>query len=343
MTIKEIAKLAGVSPAAVSMVLNNRPGISDARRQEILALLQQYNYGAPKAGLTAAPKHLLFLKYIKSGFIVVENTGFVASILDSIEAECRSRGYLLRIEVSRENLEGSLAAIDFADLSGIFVLGTELDRDLYPLLDRIPVPYVVLDNRMGHSPCNAIAIDNYETVREAAAFLRGLGYSRIGYLRSSIPIRNFDDRADGLRRSCGELGLSLREEDIFPLRPYMLGAYEDMKEFLEEGRALPPCVFADNDTIALGAMKALLEKKIRIPEDISVIGFDDIVYSAVSSPALTTMRIPTALIGRMAVRTLESAMADSELKGCKVLIGGTLVERASTAPCAAEPQRGGAA
>ena len=70
---------------------------------------------------------------------------------------------------------------------------------------------------------------------------------------------------------------------------------------------------------------------------------DDIAYSAVSSPALTTMRIPTALIGRMAVRTLESAMADSELKGCKVLIGGTLVERASTAPCAAGPQRGGAA
>ena len=120
MTIKEIAKLAGVSPAAVSMVLNNRPGISDARRQEILALLQQYNYGAPKAGMAAAPRHLLFLKYIKSGFIVEENTGFVASILDSIEAECRSRGYLLRIEVSRENLEGSLAAIDFADLSGIF-------------------------------------------------------------------------------------------------------------------------------------------------------------------------------------------------------------------------------
>ena len=103
MTLKEIAAIAHVSPASVSLVLNNKPGVSDAKRQEIQALLQKYQYGVPKAGIAIA-RQLLFLKYMRNGLVVEKNTGFVASILDAIEAECRSLQYTLRIEVCREKL-----------------------------------------------------------------------------------------------------------------------------------------------------------------------------------------------------------------------------------------------
>ena len=103
MTLKEIAALANVSPATVSLVLNNKPGVGEAKRQEVQALLQKYQYGLPKAGIASA-RQLLFLKYMRNGLVVEKNTGFVASILDTIEAKCKSlHDYIVRWDLDRIN------------------------------------------------------------------------------------------------------------------------------------------------------------------------------------------------------------------------------------------------
>ena len=119
MTLKEIAALANVSPATVSLVLNNKPGVGEAKRQEVQALLQKYQYGLPKAGIASA-RQLLFLKYMRNGLVVEKNTGFVASILDTIEAKCKSLQYVLRIEVCRESLEEHFQSADFSQLHALF-------------------------------------------------------------------------------------------------------------------------------------------------------------------------------------------------------------------------------
>ena len=97
MTLQQIAKIAGVSPATVSLVLNNKPGVSQTKRDEILELLQKYNYSPQRSTSNSTSKKLLFIKFLKNGLLVEENAGFITAILDSVETECRKSGYALRI------------------------------------------------------------------------------------------------------------------------------------------------------------------------------------------------------------------------------------------------------
>lgn len=330
MTLKEIARLADVSPAAVSLVINNKPGVSDSKRQEIRELLKKHNYTPARRTKQTISKNLLFLKYIKNGFLVEENTGFVATIMDSIEMECRKQGYALQIVVSNNNLAETVSAIDFSSISGVFVLGTELDDTSYPVLKTLPVPYIVIDNNMPHFSCNTITMNNSEMVYEAVQHLSSLGFQDIGYLRSNMPIQNFDERAQSFYQSVHQLGLHCSSEHEFLLAPTMLGAYASMKQYLLRGLSVPSCCFADNDTIAIGAIKALKEFDYKIPEDVCIIGFDDIRFAAINSPSLSTMRVHKKLIGYLAVKMLNDSIENSEHRNSKIQIGGELVIRHST-------------
>lgn len=330
LTLKELAVLAGVSPATISLVLNNKPGVSESKRQEIRELLDKYHYTPARRTQQTLSKNLLFLKYIKNGFLVDENTGFIASIMDSIEVECRKQGYALRIIVSQHNLEETVSSIDFSSICGVFVLGTELDESAYPVLKTIPVPYIVIDNNMPHFSCNAITMNNSEMVYEAVKHLSSLGFHEVGYLRSNMSIQNFEERAHAFYQSIEVFSMHCAKEHEFLLEPTMLGAYASMKQHLQKGISLPHCCFADNDTIAIGAIKALKEFHYKIPEDVCIIGFDDIRFAAVHSPSLSTMRVPKKLIGYLAMKMLTNSMENSECRNSKLQIGGDIVIRHST-------------
>ncbi|MCR4704671.1 MAG: LacI family DNA-binding transcriptional regulator [Lachnospiraceae bacterium] len=331
MTLQEIATLAGVSQATVSLVLNNKPGVGAEKREQIRALLEKYEYEPQRASNPPAiTKGLLFLKYVRSGRIVEENTGFIATILDSIGAECQRRKYPLRIETSQSDLEATLKNIDYSLLDGILVLGTEMDPSAFELLRNIPIPYIVIDNRMPDCPCNAITMNNWEMVHTAVRALADKGFERIGYFKGKFPPQNFLDREEGMEQACRAYGLTQDPGDVFELTPTLLGSYADMKAYLEAVRKLPPCAFADNDIIALGAMKAILEAGYSIPDDISIIGFDDIIFSAANAPTLSTMQVAKETIGEQAVRTLVSNINNPDLMYCKQFIGGTLILREST-------------
>lgn len=328
MTLKELAKIAGVSPSTVSLVINNRVGVGDAKRREILDLLEKYNFNLPKKA--TSDKNLLFLKYIKHGMIVEENAGFISTIIDSIEAECRNEGYNLSIVISENCLDNTLQNIDFTKFNGLFVLGTELDATSYPLLSKIPIPYIVIDNIMPNFNCNAISMANEEMVHHALVHLAYLGHKEIGYLRSSIKAQNFDERVTAFLNTSKELGLNFNTCHEFLLEPTMLHSYHNMKEYLADGATLPSCLFADNDTIAIGAIKALKEYKYRIPQDVSIIGFDNIHFSEINSPSLSTMSVPKKLIGYTALKHLHNAIENKDFSYVKTKIGGEIIIRHST-------------
>ncbi len=329
MTLKEIAKIANVSPAAVSLVLNNKSGVSDAKRQEILAILKEQNY-VPTKRSTQISKNLIFLKYAKNGHLVEENAGFVSTIIDSLESECRRLGYHLGIVVSLQDLEGSLNSIDYSSVDGIFVLGTEFDETAYPILKKIPCPYVVIDNDMPTFPCNTVTMSNQEMVHSAVMYLASLGFTSIGYMHSKMYSQNFIERSFGFHEIIKELGLTFQKEHEFLLDPTMLGSYTGMKQYLEENVDIPPCFFADNDVIALGAIKALKEFHYKIPQDISIIGFDDIRFSAISSPTLTTMHVHKNRMGSVAVKLLHESLINNQCQNIKININGEIILRHST-------------
>lgn len=327
--IRELAKLAGVSPATVSLVMNDRPGVGKETRNRILQLAVEHDYVLGKRSKEL--KNILFLKYIKHGMIVEDNAGFVSAIMDSVENDCCEEGYTLNVKTSENKLSKTLTEIQYHNYQGIIFLGTELDESEYSLLNNIPIPYVVIDNVMPHFHCNSIAIDNFEIVYGALKYLKELGHQEIAYFKSNIAIQNFVERSNAFLRYADKFDLKYNKINEFAVTPTMLGAYKDLSMQLKDKPKLPSCAFADNDTIAVGAIKALKKAGYKVPEDISVIGFDDIPFAAINSPTLTTMRVPKKMIGTLALMQLHRMIEDEMMMDQKTRVGGELVVRHSTA------------
>jgi LacI family transcriptional regulator len=183
---------------------------------------------------------------------------------------------------------------------------------------------------MEGSQHDCILMNNAETVLSALTYLYGLGHREIAYARSEVRISNFDERQEAFEKYCKMLGLSCRSNHIFDVAPTFEGAYHSMQRLLDSNFSLPTCLFAEHDSIAIGVIKALKEAGLRIPEDISVMGFDDIQYSRITNPPLTTMRIPRKTIGTMAVQRLRRRINEPRSYDIKIKIGAKLMVRKST-------------
>lgn len=338
-TIKEIAKLAQVSPATVSLIINNKKGVSEQTRKRVQSILESQMYVPQRSSSSTSPLTFVFLKYREHGMIVEENQGFIAAILDHIEYICNKEGIqLISKTADASTIEQILASPDVQNADGVFVLGTELHDNQLTYLQKIPCPYLVVDNYCRFHQINSVVMSNVEIVYQAIGHLYALGHRTIGYLSSNTIIANFRDREDGFYSALKELKLQAARR--INVTPTLHGAYMDMKAAIAANPNMPSAFFANNDTIALGAIKALQEKGYRIPEDISIIGVDDIPYSKVATPALTTIRISRQTMGKCAVTALlqsvRSSSANSPISPIKVLVNGDLVLRDSTRPVPVE-------
>ena len=328
MTIREIAKIAQVSPAAVSIVLNNKKGVSAETRARILRVVQENNYYISKHGKKRM-KDILLLKFWGSGMIVEENQSFVSTIIDAIRSDLRLHHCRLTMYIAENSLEEALQEIDFSNFSSAIVIGTEVTREFYGVLDKIPIPYIMVDNAGGGVSCSSVSIGNSSNVYIALSHLKEMGHRQVGYLRSAFTIENFVERAEAFQKWVTELEFDAPNDAEFRLTPTLEGAYKDMCTFLEGKEALPTCLFADNDTIAIGAGKALKEFGYRIPDDVSLIGIDDIPYASVASPALTTVRVQKEVIGQLAVTQLLTLLENPAYKNVKTRLTGELIPRSS--------------
>ncbi len=339
MTIREIANLAGVSPAAVSLVINNKKGVSEETRRRVQAVIEANHYIVPghKRGSTKRKRsRLCVVKFCTHGIAIEENQGFIASIIDQIESKCRHYGYDLAMVNCRESTaEETLRELMATPPDGVILMGTELNENNYKLLDLITVPTVVFDNGMNEMRIDSVVMDNEAISAEAVRYLHSIGHRAIGYVRFSLPIRNCQERYQGYLREMEKLGLT--PPPPASVMPTLQDAYLDMKRLLE-AREYVPCgaLVADNDTVAIGAMKAIQEAGYRIPEDVSIIGVDDIPFSAMTMPALTTMNISRSAMGELAVDTLRRRIKYPDWPTMRVRLAGRLVVRGSTQPMRAD-------
>ncbi|OOB79442.1 MAG: hypothetical protein BEN18_03965 [Epulopiscium sp. Nuni2H_MBin001] len=328
MTIREIAEIAKVSPATVSLVLNNKKGVSNDTREKVLDLVEKYNYVSTNS-IKNKPisNNILFLKYVKSGMIVEENVGFISTIMESIEINCRKKGFNLIVVHSINKLAQTLSELDYDQFSGAIVLGTEILAQDLELLNYITIPYVVLDNDLGMFKANAVVMDNNALVYEVVKYFSSMGFDNIGYFRSSVKCQNFIARHNAFKSAIQEMNLKQDSEILIP--PTLLGAYKAMKQYLDNDITLPRCAFADNDIIALGVIKALREVGVKIPEEISIVGFDNIAFSIISSPPLSTMDIPKKTVGEVALNLLLQSMENRNIVNVKIYVGGEMIIRES--------------
>ena len=329
MTVREIAEIAGVSPAAVSLVINHRKGVSDDTRQRITRVMEEYGYVPSTHKKGPANFRLMLIKYRAHGIALEENQGFIASIIDRIESECRRFGYdLIMCNCEAQSAETTLRTLMEGHPDGIIFIGTELQEANYGLLSLLNAPLCVLDNNLLLENIDTVVMANRELTARLVRYLYDLGHREIGYFKFSQNVNNTDERYEGYLSELKRLGLPAPSPIL--VKPTVDGAYEDMCSLLRSGFVPRGAIIADNDTVAIGAMKAINEAGYRIPDDVSIVGFDDIPFSAVTMPALTTMRISRSQMGTLAVDLIRKRIKHPDWPAIHMLIGGRLIIRGST-------------
>jgi LacI family transcriptional regulator len=326
-TFKDIAEKAKVSPSAVSIVLNGQRGVNKDTRKQVLKTAHELGYKRKPIPSMEQVGCIRLIIYQKHG-LVVDKTPFFNALFDGIGQACRGLGAPLQIHYVQER-DGNEAQIQEQLLEekelGTILLATEMTReDVERWIAAVP-RLVVLDSYFGVLKVDTVAIDNEEGAYEAVYSLVRKGYSDIGYLHSSIWINNFSERESGVLRCLADAGLP--NGTIIRLESTVEGAHRDMLAHLEAGGRISRAVFADNDIIAIGAMQALKSKGMRIPQDVELVGFDDMPYSKLSDPPISTCRVYKHRIGQTAVSRLMQLRQDKGDVCQKIRIATKFIER----------------
>ncbi|HBM61911.1 MAG TPA: LacI family transcriptional regulator [Citreicella sp.] len=332
-TLRQVAEQAGVSAATASLVLNGKGDISEATRKRVLSAMRQMKY-KPRTDRTRpdAVNTLRFLKIARHGHTVNrDHSHFIADYIDGMSYEATRRDYSLQVE-SFEGTEVDRIAdtLRAGDVRGAVILGTELTKEEVQVLARVPLPMVFIDTYHPQLDVSFVDMDNDQAVFAVLRHLAGQGFRRIGMVASHTEVTNFALRRSAFLRGMAALGLAPDEALILSVDSTLEGAYQDGLRQLAESREVAEAYFCANDMIAFGFMKALRERGLRIPEDVSIAGFDNLPMSAMSDPALSTVEVPKRRIGAMAIRLLDDMLiATRPEPATKVLISGEFVGRGS--------------
>ncbi|MGI5977413.1 MAG: LacI family DNA-binding transcriptional regulator [Candidatus Limivicinus sp.] len=318
-TAKELAQKLGISAASVSVALNGKPGVSPATRQRILEAAAQAGYSTFKTA-PAAGKSLCFLMYIDPEIGIVQETTFYSFVLKGIESAAKELGYrvLIRYYYADQDFDAQMYDI-INDISGLLILGTEMTASspnrLKDLICEagLPFPVVIIDNFIFSAYTDCVGNDSMYGVKSAISYLIDRGHRRFGYLRSKQRITNFDDRENGIRMALTEhLGSSGAPLEVINVDISADRAYQDICSWLDTKTALPDAIFAENDVLAAAAIRAFNIRGVLVPEDVSVMGFDDIQICEMVVPTITTVHSFKEKLGIQAVGLLHNRIKNGE-------------------------------
>ena len=327
-TIKDVASRAGVSISTVSHVLNHTRRVSEDATQKVLEAVAELNY-APNS--VARSLKINSTKTI--GMLVTTSANpFFAEVVQGVEAYCFEQGYsliLCNTENQPPRQQHYLRMLMEKRVDGLLVLGTDIDTPLRDML-RIHknVPQVVLDWGTECDFANVINDNARIGARLAVRHLLEQGHTSIVRITGQIDKPTTQQRLDGARDALGEQGLTLKDEQIFE------GDYESQSGYDAMQRILaltprPTAVFAFDDPMAIGAICAAWEAGVKVPDDISMIGYDDVEMARFSSPPLTTIRHPKAELGLLAVQQLVSRIRNKALEVESMTVQPELIVRRS--------------
>ncbi|HEY8890838.1 MAG TPA: LacI family DNA-binding transcriptional regulator [Clostridium sp.] len=330
--IRHIAIVAGVSPGTVSNALNDKKGVSEEKKQLIIKVAKDMGYIKNSSKKDKTQKIIKLIVYKKHGYIV-SDTPFFSTLIEGIELQCKDQGYELLIS---HIFHGDYLAKEINDnfrvsnISGIIILATEMKPEDLIFLKNLDIPIVVIDNYFNNLDFDYVTINNIRGAYKAVTYLAENGHKNIGHLQSSIPINNFLERTQGYKNALKDYGLIENTNFSIKLEPTLEGSYKEMKCILQNDNIeLPTAFFADNDIIAFGAIKALKENGIKLPKDISIVGFDDMPFGKISSPRLTTVKVHKSYIGKVAVNRLMEKIKETGNFNEKIEINTELVIRSS--------------
>ncbi|WP_029593368.1 HTH-type transcriptional regulator GalS [Franconibacter pulveris] len=328
-TIRDVARLAGVSVATVSRVLNNSALVSPETRETVMQAVSQLGY-RPNANAQALATQVSDT----IGVVVMDvSDPFFGALVKAVDTVAQQHQKYVLIGNSYHEAEKERHAIEVLirqRCSALIVHAKALgDAELASFLDQIPG--MVLINRIvpGYAH-RCVGLDNVTGAMMATRMLQSNGHQRIGYLASAHRIEDDDQRKEGWLRALAEQGITPPESWVGTGSPDMQGGEAAMVELLGRNLQLT-AVFAYNDSMAAGALTALKDNGIAVPQHLSLIGFDDIPIARYTDPQLTTVRYPIVSMARLATElALQGAAGELDLQASHCFMP-TLVRRHSVA------------
>ena len=332
-TAKQLAAELGISATAVSMALNNKPGVSTETRQNIIRYAEERGYDFTRLKHSANQHHgsIQIIMY-KTHDAILSYSPIFNELYEGIKEEAQAAGFsvnMIQFYEKTDTLDRCFEDIRGTDCAGIILVGTEIRKETAQRFIALGYPFVLLDTYFDSLDCTSVVINNSQGAYIATDYLISMTHTQPGYLQSSYEIPNFTDRHAGYVKAIRENGMSSSRSIIHKLSPSIADAMADMLEIIDRGDPLAHCYFADNDMIAIGAMRAFKLRGYKVPEDVAFIGFDNISESRIVEPALTTMDVPRIYIGHTAGELLIKQIDKRIYHASKVEISTRLIKRLS--------------
>ena len=307
-TITDVAAHAGVSKATVSAVLNDSAGVRGATRERVLSAVELLDYRpATGAGAASARRTARSL-----GVLIKEaDNPYYAGIVAGARGAAEARGYTLLVASSEGDYDAERRAVELLhakEVDGLMVTPVlDGSADLSHLfeLKRRRYPFVLLEQVRG-VPAHLVDVDNVQAASDAAAHLIGLGHTRLAHFAGPGYSMHTHERVHGVRRACSASAVLFGDAQVVAAGPGLEDGYRAALAYFR-GRApgdRPTGVTCYNDLVAIGVCRALAELGLRVPDDVSVVGYDDLQLLDYVSPRLTSVRVPKREVGRMAAELL---------------------------------------
>lgn len=305
MRSEDIAKLAGVSRSTVSRVINNYPNVPEETREKVMKIVREYNYSPNAFARTLAGKGtntigvFLFMEDWEKEEERISKNDFYKSYLELLVDYANLKDYyvLVRIISGKDMYRRVHQAFMEKRIDAGIIIGTQVDTLKEIHMDEIKSRVVLFDYDMtdedhehivGGTVSTINSMDK-EGIKKAVNYLYSLGHEKIGFIMGKPEVRAGRLRYEGYRAAMTELGLNINPKHVISGDFSMDKAYHEIKKMLSGASELPTAIISANDFMALSAMKALGEAGLSVPDDISLVGFDNTLHSEMSSPKLTTL------------------------------------------------------
>ncbi len=329
MNLEDIAKLSGVSRSTVSRVVNHDPNVRTSTRERVLQVIDDVGYmpNVAARGLAAGRNQIIGL-VIPVEVSTIFSDPYFPQLIQGVSEVCNAAGYMVVLWMADQRYERQMVhqILSGGLISGVVLAAAMVQEPTLDALAASNMPFVMIGRHPLLDEASYVDVDNFDGAKQAVAHLLGMNRQRIGTITGPSTTVAGIDRLAGYRHTLDSHGVATRPEWIVEGDFYEASGHAGMQQLLHQPI---DAVFAANDSMAVGAIRAITEAGKRVPEDIAVVGFDDVPIASSVTPSLTTVRQPTRFTGIKATELLIEAIEDPDGIPHRLILPTELVVRES--------------
>ena len=330
LTLEDIARLSGSSRSTVSRVINGDSNVSDATREKIMKVIREVNFQPNLAarGLAVGRVNVIGL-VIPMGVGAIFTDPFFPLLIQGVSSGCHALDYSVMLWLAEPDYERRMISKLMYNglVDGVIVSSMLMDDPIVKALAESKLPFILIGRHPTNEHISYVDLDNQKSAFDAVRYLLNMGRQRVATISGPKNMIVGQDRLQGYKNALAQHQVSLDANLIVEGDFTEEGGYCAMQSLLT---AHPDAVFIASDSMALGATRAIQEKGLRIPQDVAVIGFDDIASSSLSTPTLSTVRQPIQEMGAKAAEAIIELILNPETGPQKIVLETELVLREST-------------